>query len=429
MHDTIIRLPHVLFEGWLAGAWLVLGIGMMVWTIAKNGWNSETWNALIVVVVGAVVILFVFPMIEQKVAVPDSKIELEEGLAIRGYGLMFLLGVIAAVSITAFRARQMGMNPEFILSLAGWMFLFGIIGARMFYVIQYSDQFVTDGKFEIASIIDMTRGGLVVYGSVIGGLIAGVAYLYRSRLPILATFDLIAPGMVIGLALGRLGCLLNGCCYGGACDLPVAIQFPQGSPPYMRDLESGYLLGVELAEPESEAKSEGWLSVVDVKDDSWADQNGIAAGDQLQLGSVRTEWAKRARSDERFDVTYVVHVKGKGNFPFRITDLPKRSQPIHPTQIYSSVNAFLLCALLWFAYPFRKNDGEVFATMITLYAITRFLLELIRADEFGKFNTEITISQWVSFGMFAMGLLIFAAVRLRRIGLKLPAMRTSMDPA
>ena len=76
----------------------------------------------------------------------------------------------------------------------------------------------------------MAAGGLVVYGSFIGGMVGLWLFWRRYRIPLLATADLLAPSMVLGLALGRVGCLLNGCCFGGTCDLPWAVTFPWNSP-------------------------------------------------------------------------------------------------------------------------------------------------------------------------------------------------------
>ncbi len=75
--------------------------------------------------------------------------------------------------------------------------------------------------------------------------------------------------------------------------------------------------------------------------------------------------------------------------------LPEHSRPVHPTQIYSSVNALLLCLLTLAIYPFRRRHGQVIALLLTLYAATRFLLEIIRTDE-GGFLANLTISQNVS---------------------------------
>ena len=69
---------------------------------------------------------------------------------------------------------------------------------------------------------------------------------------------------------------------------------------------------------------------------------------------------------------------------------PERSLRIHPTQVYSAINALLLCLFLLAYYPYRRRDGEVFALMLTLYPIARFLLEIIRVDESGLSHAQMT---------------------------------------
>ena len=66
-------------------------------------------------------------------------------------------------------------------------------------------------------------------------------FVYKHKLPGLAMSDLIAPGVLLGMAIGRIGCLLNGCCYGGACDLPWAVEFPYGTPPFRQQVVDGQL--------------------------------------------------------------------------------------------------------------------------------------------------------------------------------------------
>jgi phosphatidylglycerol:prolipoprotein diacylglycerol transferase len=87
---------------------------------------------------------------------------------------------------------------------------------------------------------------------------------------------------------------------------------------------------------------------------------------------------------------------------------PPRSLPVHPTQLYSTIDALILCLLLWSWYPFRRRDGEVTALMITIYPITRFLIEGIRTDE-PKNILGMTISQNISLAllMFAIALWLY----------------------
>ena len=95
-----------------------------------------------------------------------------------------------------------------------------------------------------------------------------------------------------------------------------------------------------------------------------------------------------------------------------LSSLPTRSLRVHPTQIYSAITAALLCATLWYFWPVRKADGEVFALMLILYPIARFLHEIIRRDEAGQFGTEFTISQWVSVATVLLGFILFGWFRM-----------------
>ena len=83
------------------------------------------------------------------------------------------------------------------------------------------------------------RAASCLYGSLIGGVLGLVAFLIKHKLPLLATLDLVTPSLMLGLAIGRLGCFLNGCCFGGACDLPWAVTFPALSPPHVHQVERG----------------------------------------------------------------------------------------------------------------------------------------------------------------------------------------------
>src|SRR5690606_29277570 len=116
------------------------------------------------------------------------------GLAIRGYGMMLLLAVAAGVGLTMYRARRVGVNPEIILSLGTWFFIWGILGARAFYVIEYWDRFQKPTLVQtLFAIINLTQGGLVVYGSLLAGGAALVVFIRKYHLPGLALADLIAP--------------------------------------------------------------------------------------------------------------------------------------------------------------------------------------------------------------------------------------------
>lgn len=419
MRQTLFTLPHFLFEGWLALAFLIIGLIVVAFQFRRHRMSQETINTLIVVAVGTAIIYFVFPVLEAKVPDPndpEGKAMIPSGLAIRGYGFMFLMGAIGGLGITLYRSAQMGLDGDRIIGLAFWMFVAGIVGARLFYVVQYRDEFVDEGAVEWGSVVNMTEGGLVVYGSVIGGLAAGIIYLRYFKMPTFAVADVIVPGMLLGLSLGRIGCLLNGCCYGGICDWPVALKFPPGSAPYMEHYHDGELIGLRGGRASEEG---GWIHFKRIASDSLAVEAGIEEDDTVRVGGVRSDYMRRAHSDSAFDRKSYIEFEDDLPYEFQLSDLPQQSRQVHPTQIYSAINAALLTGLLWFFYAYRRNDGEVFAVALLLYPISRFTLEGVRVDEGGQFGTWLTISQWVSIGMFAIGLALFIGVRRLKLGLAL----------
>jgi len=244
-------------------------------------------------------------------------------------------------------------------------------GARLFYVIQKRDEFFTEASLQetILDMVNMTKGGLVVYGSLIGGTLAALIYLKIHKLPVLKIADLMAPGMVLGLTIGRLGCLMNGCCYGGVCDAPLPnVTFPPGSAPYMQQLSQGDLIGIK-ATPSADATSDYALKIDSVAPGSIAAELNLEVADEVTLhlppgGSSLIEF-QFANPDVEFEegkqLAIIVDSKQKGRLALPFEQLPTRSRGTHPTQIYSSINAGLLCLVLWFFWTIKKSDGEVFA--------------------------------------------------------------------
>ena len=94
--------------------------------------------------------------------------------------------------------------------------------------------------------------------------------------------------------------------------------------------------------------------------------------------------------------------------------LPPRSLPVSPTQIYASINGAVIFLFLFAYYPFRKRDGEVIAILLTIYPVTRFLLEMVRDDESGVFGTWMTISQVASLLLVALAVGLWVYVLRRR---------------
>jgi phosphatidylglycerol:prolipoprotein diacylglycerol transferase len=299
---------------------------------------------------------------------------------------MMLVSVVSGTGLALWRGWRLGLHPDLILSLAFWMFLPGILGGRLFYVIQFWPAY---GRHEtlramLPALINVTDGGLVAYGAFIGGMLGLILFVLKYRQPALALCDLLAPCIMLGLTLGRIGCLLNGCCFGGTCELPWAVRFPKGdvlySPPYQAQVERGRMYGIDLSGDPDAAPV---LRSVDPH--SPAGQGGLRRGDRLQsIGSRKTQTVRQAQGIlwKLFDDNYPVVLQAEGRDPVTLPAIshPSHSFRVHPTQVYSSINALLLCLLLLAYDPFRRRDGELFALMMSIYPIARFLLEEIRTD-------------------------------------------------
>jgi len=154
---------------------------------------------------------------------------IEAKIPVFGYGLMLIIGVIVATALAARAGKRRGILPEKIWDFGVYVVLFGILGARAQFFIEYHQESFA-GK-PLYTIFYIWEGGLVLYGGVAAGVVAGYIYLKRQRIPIADFLDTIGPYAPIGLGFGRLGCLLNGCCWGHLTgpDFPLGIRFPAGS--------------------------------------------------------------------------------------------------------------------------------------------------------------------------------------------------------
>ncbi|MFK5954426.1 MAG: prolipoprotein diacylglyceryl transferase [Desulfobacterium sp.] len=139
------------------------------------------------------------------------------------YGLFVALGFMTAIWFASRQARARGaaIQHEEITDLFLVILLASLVGARLLYVIQNFSLF-SDNPLDIFKI---WNGGLVFYGGFILALVSAMVYVKHKKFDLWSTADLLAPGIALGHAVGRLGCLSAGCCYGKTCDLPWAITF------------------------------------------------------------------------------------------------------------------------------------------------------------------------------------------------------------
>lgn len=417
MRDTLILIPHdvlglpVFGWGWALAAWLVVAIGLSVIQGRRSGWNAETWGSLPLFLAIAAAIVFFLPRLEEYDPVGERIV----GLPIRGFGVMVTLGVICGVALAAYAARREGLDPELIYSLAFWMFLGGIGGARLFYVVQYWNEYRRESLgATLIEVFKFTQGGLVLYGGLLGGVGAALVWLRVKRLPILVVADLIAPSMVVGLAWGRIGCFLHGCCYGGLCAASAwGVTFPAYSPPYEHQQSEGLFHGLRLTR---DSAAQGW-KVREVDPEGPAARHGVEVGDVVRAinGEDWEKFAGQRVPARLFGPRLELRLADGREVTWLIDEFPARSRPVYPVQLYSSLHAALLAYLLWVIFPWRRKDGEVIAWLLTLYPVGRIFEELIRDDEPGRFGTSLTISQWVSVAILLVAAGLWAVVWRRPV--------------
>jgi phosphatidylglycerol:prolipoprotein diacylglycerol transferase len=158
------------------------------------------------------------------------------GFEIHAYSMMILLGCAGALWITAWRASREGLKVNSVYELAGWLFLGGVIGARLLFVVQHLETI----RYATA-LFRNSDGGNIFYGCILGGLTGSLIYWRRRPFPFWPMADAVAPALAVGITLGRLGCFLHGCCYGAATSVPWALRFPAGSHAWSAQVEAGIL--------------------------------------------------------------------------------------------------------------------------------------------------------------------------------------------
>lgn len=410
MCSELFRIPLVWHDvpifgvGVLLAVWAAIGAWGLRSTAKEAGLGAALWAHLPTIAIVAAVIAVGIPKY-----FPD-------GVPIRGYGVMVLAGSISGILMALRRARQANLSPDEMVGLAVALFVCGIVGARLFFVIEYWESIrQPDWWSTVKAALSYTEGGLVVYGAFIGAMVGFTWYVRRRGLPVLAMSDLIAPSMLAGLALGRIGCLLNGCCYGGESDAPWAVQFPRErspghlSAPFADQAAAGRFYGMRVAEA-----SDGESAVVARVDaDSPATKAGIKANDTI--ASINGKTVKNLDSAQTLLIAALANERpveirtaaGEVRTIPALEPAPARSLPVHPTQVYASVNAGLLAWLLWSYYPYRRREGEVTALMITIYPIARFFEEIIRVDEPAVFDTGLSISQNISLALLAVAIIMW----------------------
>jgi len=322
-------------------------------------------------------------------------------VTLKSYGLMMVIGFLAAVTVIRYLSRDITPDPQYITNAALYSLIAGVLGARLFYVIHHFDQYRDD----LLSVFAIWQGGLELLGGVILAIAVIFLYLVYHKLPIRRYLDILAIGLMLALAFGRIGCFLNGCCFGKPTDLPWAVRFPYGSFAYRSQVEPDPAR--HRPQPHMQLL-DGFFS--------YAYNDGESK--ILKPYGELTEKQKRMLKESD----------------------KLRSMPVHPTQLYSSAAGLVLSVVLYLFWRRARSakqgwqpqaqlgdglpskvltkPGCIFSLMFILYGITRFFIEFCRDDNPFEFDS-MTISQIIAIGLIAAGvvlMLMFHRMRMRPRG-------------
>ncbi len=261
--------------------------------------------------------------------------------ALRSFGLMLAISFFVGIMYIRWRASREGVGQNFILNLAFIIIFSGIFGARTFYVLFHLSDFWPQlwnaynpfhdtGEFGIA--------GLNLYGGVVFAIVATLIYVRIKKQSLWQVTDIFAPAVALGIFISRIGCFLNGCCYGIPGHEFFCVSFPEGSIPY------------------------------------------------FHFGS----------------------------------------QPLHPTQLYSSAYGLLMFFVLHFSDKHKRFFGATFAYLLMIEAVFRFLIEYVRYYEpemlTTLFGIQFTWNHLIAIGLFLFGVILYFTLRSRE-SLSVPADR------
>ena len=324
-------------------------------------------------------------------------------LRIYGYGLMLVLGFLVGICLARWLARRLGEDPDAVTNLALVALVGGFVGARLAYIIEQWSKFSQSGN-PLREIFNITSGGLIYYGGVALAMALALVYLSAKRLPIRRHLDILAPSLMVGLAFGRMGCLLSGCCFGGPCagHFPLAMRFPYASRPLVPLDRKANVFGGTGVSP-AFSRQVGLPR----------EQGGIETESLPRWLLRRDEGGQLIRATEGPAVGRpVLKSPGELTHARALQAAELWSTPVHPAQVYGVVSALLIAGLLLWFTRLRRREGQVFLLMIISYPVTRFLLESIRGDNpHDLLALRLTHNQYISIGMVALGLILWHGLR------------------
>jgi phosphatidylglycerol:prolipoprotein diacylglycerol transferase len=143
------------------------------------------------------------------------------GVTIYSYGVLLAAAYLLGLQFALMRARTRSLEPQRVMDLGIWIIISALAGAKLLLFAVNFKQFSGNPR----ELLALARSGGVFYGGLIAGVAVALWYMRRHRMPLWTTTDVFAPGIALGHIVGRLGCLMAGCCFGRPAAVPWAITF------------------------------------------------------------------------------------------------------------------------------------------------------------------------------------------------------------
>jgi len=314
------------------------------------------------------------------------------GAPIYGYGVMMVVGFFLSMELAKYLAKRSGLDAEVFANAALIGLVTGVLGARLSHVLENLSDY-TRGDLSVGqnlwNAVNIRSGGLTYYGGFLLAFPALIAYGWYKRVPLRLGMDIIAPCLMVGLGLGRVGCYLNGCCYGAETNVAWGAQFPYRSDAYLEQVNHG-----EIVVPPELLNAAGVpRTIEDIR------------RDRTMSEAQRGDLVKLAQS--------------------------QRALPVHPAELYSTLTAMLIAGFLLAYFTLPHAPGRVFALMLMVEGVSRFLLETVRAEPAGTlFGHHIfgplTFGEGLSVIIALMGVALWFIFGSRQIWVERDGMGTVM---
>jgi phosphatidylglycerol:prolipoprotein diacylglycerol transferase len=154
-------------------------------------------------------------------------------VAVRTYGFLLALAFVLGIWFSAKRAKKQKINTDWIPDFSLIVLITAIVGSRFFYVIRHLEEFEGhrwDMVNPFQSSGEIGIGGLSMFGGFVLAIVCSIIYLHIKKLSVQKIADIVAPSIMLGLGVARIGCYLNGCCFGLPTQSSLGVIFPLDSP-------------------------------------------------------------------------------------------------------------------------------------------------------------------------------------------------------